>query len=162
MNENMFSVTFMHMVIKTTCMMDLFNIPPCSKKLWYMYFLLYFLGNKMLHRPPSGPPRPGSLLMLPHFVFTCSFFFFILPFVLIFTKISNQFAMRKSIHDVDDVQSLGSRHQMSMPHYCIFHIRITVHAALRNSHTALSIRHAAPSNCSYYEVLSNQYAALNH
>ena len=75
---------------------------------------------------------------------------------------SNQIAMRKSIHDVADVPSLGSRHQMSMLHYWIFYIRITAHAALRNSHTALSIRHAAPSNCSYYEVLSNQYAVLNH
>ena len=105
----------------------------------------------MLHRPPSGPPRPGSLLMLPHFLFTCSIFF-ILPFVLIITKITNQV----------DVQSLGPRHQMSMLHYWIFYIRITAHAALRNSHTALSIRHAAPSKCTYYEVLSNQYAVLNH
>ena len=150
--------TFMHIVIKTTCMMDLFTIPLCGKKTLIHVFLLYFLGNQMLHRPPSGPPRPGSLLMLPHFLFTCSIFF-ILPFVLIITKISNQIAMKKSIHDV---QSLGSRHQMNMLHYWIFHIRITAHAALRNSHTALSIRHAAPSNCSYYEVQKNQYAVLNH
>ena len=116
----------------------------------------------MLHRPPSGPPRPGSLLILHHFLFTCSIFF-ILPFVLIITKINNQIAMRKSIHDVVHVQSLGSRHQMSMLHYWIFYIRITAHVTL-NSHTALSIRHVAPSNCSYYmyEVLSNQYAVLNH
>ena len=157
--------TFMHIVMKTMCMMDLSNIPLCGTKLWYMCFILYFLGNKMLHRPPSGPPRPGSLLILPHFLFTCSIFFFILPFVLIVTKISNQIAMRKSIHDVVDVQSQGSRHQLSMLHYWIFHIRITAHAALRNSQTALSIRHAAPSNCSdyaHYEVLSNQYAVLNH
>ena len=154
--------TFMHIVIKTTRMMDLFNIPLCGKKLWYMYYLLYLLGNKMLHRPPSGPSRPGSLLMLPHFLFTSSIFFFILPFVLGITKISNQIAMRKSIHDVVDVQSLGSRHQMSMLYYWIFYIRITAYAAVRNTHTALSIRHAALSNCSYYEVLSNQYAALNH
>ena len=138
--------TFMHIAIKTMCMMDLFNIPLCGKKLWYMYFLLYFVGNKMLHRPPSGPPRPGSLLMLPHFLFACSFFF-ILKFILIITKISNQIAMIKSIHDVVDVQSLGSRQQISMLHYWIFYIRIIAHAALRNSHTALSIRHAAPSNC---------------
>ena len=70
--------------------------------------------------------------------------------------------MRKSIHDVVDVQSLGSRRQMSMLHYWISYIRITAHAALRNSYTALSIRHAALSNCSYYEVMSNQYAVLNH
>ena len=154
--------TFMHIVINVMCKMDLSNIPLCGKKLCYMYFLLYFLGNKMLHRPPSGPPRPGSFLMLPHFLFTCSIFIFILSFVLIITKISNQIAMRKSIHDVVDVQSLGSRHQMSMLHYWIFYIGITAHAALRNSDTALNIRHAVPSNCSYYEVLSNQYAVLNH
>ena len=119
--------TFLHIVIETTCMMDLFDIPLCGKKLWYIYFLLYFLGNNMLHRPPSGPPRPGSLLMLHHFLFTCSIFFFILPFVLIITEINNQIAMRKSIHYVVDVQSLGSKHQMSMLHYWIFYIRITAH-----------------------------------
>ena len=153
--------TFMHIVIKTMCMMDLFNIPLCGKKLWYMYFLLYFLVDKMLHRPPSGSPRPGSLLMFPPlFIHFLHFFFF--SFVLIITQISNQIAMRKSIRDVVDVQSLGSRHQMKMLHYWIFYIRIIAHATLRNSHTALSIRHAAPSNCSYYEVLNNQYAGLNH
>ena len=87
--------TLMHIVIKTTCIMDLFIIPLCGKKALIHVFLFYFLGNKMLHRPPSGPPRPGSLLMLTHFLFTCSIFFFILPFVLIITKISNQIAMRK-------------------------------------------------------------------
>ena len=96
--------------------MDLFDIPLSGKKLWYMYFLLYLLGNKMLHRPPSGPPKPGSLLMLPHFLFTYSIFF-ILPFLLIISKINNQIAMRKSIHDVVDVPSLGSRHQMILLHY---------------------------------------------
>ena len=36
--------------------MDLFDIPLCGKKLWYMYFLLYFLGNKMLHKRASEAP----------------------------------------------------------------------------------------------------------
>ena len=51
-------------------MMDLFNIPLCGKKLWYMYFLLYFLGNEMLHRLPSGPPREAQILahIAPHFI----------------------------------------------------------------------------------------------
>ena len=131
--------TFMHIVIKTTCMMDLFNIPLCGKKTLIYVFVIIFLGNKMLHRPTSGTPRPGYLLMLPHFLFTCSIFFLILPFVLIITKISNQIAMRKSILDVVDVQSLGYKHKVSMLHYWIFYTRITVHAALRNSH-----------NCSEY------------
>ena len=110
--------------------------PTLWGRLWY----------KMLHRPPSGPMKPGSLLILPHFLFTCSIFLFILSFVLIITKTSHPMAMRKSIHDVVDVQSVGSRHQMGMLHYWIFYIRVTVHAALRNSHIALRIRHAAPSN----------------
>ena len=68
-------VAFMHIVIESTCMVDIFNIPLCGENLWYMYFLLYLLGNKMLHKPLNGPPRPGSLLMLPHFLFTCSICF---------------------------------------------------------------------------------------
>ena len=67
--------TFMFIVRQTTCMMDLFDIPLCGKKkLWYRCFSLYFLGNKILHRTPSGLRRPGFLLMLPHFLFTCSIF----------------------------------------------------------------------------------------
>ena len=142
--------TCMHIVIKTTCMMDLFNTPPCGRNF-----------DTCIHIPPSWPPRPGSLLMLPHFLFTCSIFF-LLSFVLIITKISNQTAMRKSIHDMVDVQYLGTRHQMSMLHYGIFYIRITARAALRNSQTVLSFQHAASSNCSYNAVPSNQYAVLNH
>ena len=69
-------------------------------------------------------------------------------------------AMRKSIHDVVDMQSLGSKHQMNTLHKLIFYI--TVHAALGNSYAALSIRHAAPSNYWQYVALSNQYAVLNH
>ena len=123
--------TFTHIVIKTTWKMDLFDIPLCGKKNFETYiFLLYFSGNKMLHRRPSGPPRPGSLLMLSHFFIILLHFLLIVPFVLIITKISNQVAMRKSIHDVVVVQSLGSGHQMSMLHYWIFYIRITAHAAL--------------------------------
>ena len=99
----------------------------------------------MLHRPPHVTPMPGSLLILLRFLFTCSIFLLILPFVLIITQVSHQMAMRKSIHDMDDVQSLGSRHQISMLHYWICYI-FTLHAALRNSYTALGIRHAVPSN----------------
>ena len=139
--------TLVQIVIKTTCMMDLFDIPLCGKKTLKHLFWLYNLWNKLLHRPPSGPPRPGSLLILPHFLFTCSIFVLILPLVLFVTKISNKIAMKKSIHDVVDLQSVGPRHQMSMLPYWKFHIRIAAHAALRNSHTVLSIRHAAPSNC---------------
>ena len=138
--------TFMHIVIKTTCMIDLVNIPLCGKNVYPLVFLTYFLGNKMLHRQPSGPPKPWSLLMLPHFLFICSISLSILPFVFIITKLSDQMAMRKSIHDVVDVQSPWSQHQTSILHYWIFYIRVTVHAALRNSHTALSIKHAALSN----------------
>ena len=96
--------------------------PTLPGKLWYTYFFSYFLENKMLHWLPSGPLRPGSLLMLPHFLFTSSIFLLILPFTLIITKTSHQMAMRKSIHDVVDVQSLGSRQQMSMLRYWIFHM----------------------------------------
>ena len=109
----------------------------------------------------AGLRSPDPCSCYPTF-YSLTPFFFILPFILIITKINNQSVMRKSIHDVVDVQSLGSRHQMIMLHYWIFYIRMTAHAALRNSHTALSIRHAAPSNCSYYDFLSNQYAVLNH
>ena len=146
---------------KTTYVMDLVNIPRCGKNFDTLFFI-NFLGNNMLHRPPRRPPRPGSLLMLLYFLFTCSIFLLILPFVFIITEISHHMAMRKSIHDVVDVQSLWSRHQMSMLHYWIFCRRVTVHAALRNSHTALSIWHAAPSNYWYYVALSNRYAVLNH
>ena len=68
--ENMFFTTFIHIVIETTCLVDLFDIPLCGKNLDTCVFLLYFLGNKMLHKPSSGPPRPGSLLMLPRFLVT--------------------------------------------------------------------------------------------
>ena len=131
---------------KTTWMMDLYNIPLYEENYDTCIFFFYFLGNIILNRVPSGLPRPGSLLMLPHFLFTCSILLLILPFNLIISKISYQMAMRKSVHDVVSVQSLGSRQQMSMLYYWIFHIRVTVHAARRNSHIALSIRHAAPSN----------------
>ena len=49
--------------------------PTLRRKLSYVYFFLYFLGNKMLHRPPSGPPRPGLLLMLAHNFFHFLHFF---------------------------------------------------------------------------------------
>ena len=100
---------FMHMVIKTTCMIVLFNIPLCGENYDTCIIFLHFLGNKMLHRPPSGPPRPRSLLVLPHFLFACSILL-VLSFVLTITKISEQMAMRKSIHDMGllpDTQNWG-------------------------------------------------------
>ena len=57
----------------------------------------------MLHMPPSGPLRPGSLLVLPHFLYTLAAFLARFAFVLIITKKSHQMAMKKSIHDVVDV-----------------------------------------------------------
>ena len=109
-----------------------------------------------------GPDHYSLLMMSSHFLFYLVHFLLILSFVLIITKISHRMAMSKSIHDVVDVQSLGSRHQMSMLHYWISYIRVTVHAALWNLHTALSTRHAAPSHYWWFVVLSNQYAVLNH
>ena len=99
----------------------------------------------MLNRPTSGTPSPGSLPMLLNFFYSLAPYLSILPFVLIITKTSQQMAMRKSIHGVVDVHSLGFRHQVSMLHK-IFQIRAAVHAVLTNSHTVLSIRHAAPNN----------------
>ena len=151
--------TFVHIVIQTTCMMDLFNIPLCGKNFDTCIFDYISWEIKCYIDRQAGlrGPDPCSCCLT---FYSLAPFFFILPFVLIITKISSQIAMRKSIHGVTDVQFLGSRHQMTMLHYWIFYIRITAHAALRNSHT--SIRHAAPSNCSYYDVLGNQYAVLNH
>ena len=153
--------TFMHIVIKTMCMMDLFNIPLRGEKLWYMYFYYISWEIKCYIDRQAGLRGPNPWSCCPTF-YSLAPLFLILPFILIIIKISNQIAMRKSIHDMVDVQSLGSRHQLSMLHYWIFYLRITAHAAVRNSHTALRIRHAVLSNCSYYEVLSNQYAVLNH
>ena len=141
-NENML-IYYIHANSHQNCMYDGFIWYPTY---WYMYFSFYFLGNKMFHRPSSVLPRPGSLLMLLHFLFTCSIFLLNLPFVLIITNISHQMVMRESVPDMVDVQSLRFRHQMSMLHYWIFYIRFTVHGTLRNSHTAQSIRHAFWSN----------------
>ena len=45
-NENRFFATFMHVVIKTMCMMDLFDIPLCDKKnLDTCIFFIIFLGK---------------------------------------------------------------------------------------------------------------------
>ena len=131
--------TFMHIVIKTTCMMVLINIPLCGKNYDTLFFSYISWEIKCYIDHQAGFRGPDPCLCCPTFLL-------ILPFILTITKISDQMAMRKSIHDVVDVQSLGSRYQMNMLHYWIFHIRVTVHAVLRNSHTALSIRRAAPSN----------------
>ena len=70
-------------------------------------------------------------------------------------------AMRKSIHDGVDVQSLVPRHQLRILH-CWILSRVTALAVLQNAHTALSIRHAALSNYRQFVVVSNQYAVLCH
>ena len=123
-----------------------------------MYFLSYLLENKCYIDCKAGLRGPDPCSFCPTFYSLAPCFAHFA--ILIITEISNQIAMRKAIHDVVDVQSLGSGHQMSMLHYWIFYI--TANAALRTSHTALSIWHAAPSNCYYYQVLGNQYAVLNH
>ena len=137
--------TFMHIVIKTTRLTDLFNIPLCGINNLIHVFFIILPVKCYIDRQEASDPR--ILAHVAPLSFHLLHFLFILPFVLIIHKISIQIAMRKSTHDVVDVQSLGSRHQMSIWHYWIFHIRITALVALRNSHTALSIRHATPSDC---------------
>ena len=44
-NENRFFATFMHIVIKTMCMMDLFDIPLCGKNTLIHVFFIIFLGK---------------------------------------------------------------------------------------------------------------------
>ena len=85
-----------------------------------------------------------------------------LPLMLLIAKISHQMAMKNPIHDVVDVQSLVSRHQLNMLHYWRFCILIIAHAILMNRYTDLSVWHAAPSNYLQHVPLSNRYAVLNH
>ena len=113
--------TFMYIVIKTTCMMDLFNILLCGKIFDACIFYYISWEIKCYIDRQAGLRGPDPCSCCPTF-YSLVPFFFILPFVLIITKINNQIAMIKSIHDVVDVQSLGSRHQMSMLHYWIFYI----------------------------------------
>ena len=125
--------------------MYLFNIPFREENYDTCIFSYISWEIKCYIDRQAGLRGPDPSSSCPTF-YSLAPFLLILALVLIITKISHQMAMRKSIHGVVDVQSLGSRQQMSMLHCWIFHIRVTVHAALRNSHTVLSIWHAALSN----------------
>ena len=126
--------------------MDLFNIQSVVKKIdtYIFYYISWEIKCYIDRQAGLRGPDPCSCCTT---FYSLATFLLILPFVLIITKISNQIAMTKLIRNAVDVQSLGSRHQMSMLYCWIIYKRITTHAALRNSHTALSIRHAALSNC---------------
>ena len=140
--------TFMHIVKITTCMMDLFDIPLCGEHFGTCIFYYISWEIKCYIDRQAGFQGPDPCSCRPTFYPLAPFFLLILPFVLIITKINHQMAMRKPINDMVDVQSLGSRHQMNTLKYMSLdiYIRVQVHSALRNSHTALSILHDAPSN----------------
>ena len=148
MNENVFFSTFMHRDSHKNYKYGGFiQYHTVGKTLTHVFLKSYFLGNKMLHiKRQAGLRGPDPCSCCPTCVsFTCSIFFAyfsVWPFVLIITKISHQMAIKKPTHDVVDMQSLGSRHQMNMLRHWIFYIGVAVHAALRNPHTALYYKYS--------------------
>ena len=63
----------------------------------------------------------------------------ILSFGLLVNKISHQMAMRNSIHDVVDVQSLVTRNQLSMLQYCTVYIDGLVQDCSNSSDNSLEL-----------------------
>ena len=118
----------MHIVIKTTCMMDLLNIPLCGKKNFdtcIFYHISWEIKCFIYRQAGLRGPDPCSC---------CLTFYSLAPFFthfatcLIITKTSNQIAMRKSIPGVVDVQSLGSR-QTPNEHAALLDILYENHGA---------------------------------
>ena len=152
--------TFMHIVIRTTCMMDLFNILVCGENVDICIFYYISREIKCYLDRQAGLRGPGPWHVAPFFIHLLHFLF-ILPFVLVITKISHRVAMRKSIHDVVDAQALGSRHQTSMLHYWIFYMSHNACYSEKFKYCSENSAWCCPSNYWYYVVLSNQYAILN-
>ena len=127
-----------------TFMMHLFDI-PFHGKFAYMYYLLYLLSNKWIRcymdcRADLQSPDPCSFY--PTFYSLAPLF---VHFALCFTHYQDKSAdaIKNSMHDVVNVQSLVIRHQVVM-----LQAKWSVHdhAALINWYTALSVQHAAPSH----------------
>ena len=96
-----------YIVTNTTCMMDLFDIPLCGKIFDTCIFFYYISWEikRYLDRQ-AGLQGPDPCSCCPTF-YSLAPFLLILPCVLIFTKISNLIAMRKSIYGVGDTHFVG-------------------------------------------------------
>ena len=114
--NTLFSYFHAHSHKKTICMMDSFNIPHGDENLDTCIFYYISWEIKCYIDCQAGLWGPNPCSCCPTF-YSLAPFFVHFALVWIITEINHQMAMKKSIHGVVDVQSLGSRHRLRMFHY---------------------------------------------